>query len=193
LSYTTVIADVVVPFEPVISDPESYELSWVPVDSVDTYPLHPGFADSWSSLRAVMTVRPVVVVDVANVMGAVPDGWWRDRAGAASRLLVRLGGLALRGVPAAALDLPEHTWIPQVVAVLEGDARSAEGASGVSVVKASGSGDDAIVAETARLVATGATVTVVTSDRELVERVSRAGATARGARWLLELLEPEAR
>ena len=33
---------------------------------------------------------PVLVVDVANVMGSRPDGWWRDRAGAASRLMAAL-------------------------------------------------------------------------------------------------------
>ena len=26
------------------------------------------------------------VVDAGNVVGSRPDGWWRDRAGAASRL-----------------------------------------------------------------------------------------------------------
>lgn len=29
---------------------------------------------------------PLLVVDAANVIGSVPDGWWRDRAGAAERL-----------------------------------------------------------------------------------------------------------
>ena len=29
----------------------------------------------------------VLLVDIANVMGSVPDGWWRDRAAAATRLL----------------------------------------------------------------------------------------------------------
>ena len=32
----------------------------------------------------------VLLVDIANVMGSVPDGWWRDRAGAATRLLNEL-------------------------------------------------------------------------------------------------------
>lgn len=50
-SYTTVIADVITPFEPVISDPESVALEWVPVDEVADRPLHPGFADAWPSLR----------------------------------------------------------------------------------------------------------------------------------------------
>ncbi|MGK3953215.1 NUDIX domain-containing protein [Microbacterium sp. I2] len=187
-SYTTVIGDVVEPFEPVISDPESRELAWVPADEVTRHPLHPGFADSWERLRALLPLRPAVVVDVANVMGAVPDGWWRDRAGAAERLLVRLGTLAQQGTPAAALELPEHTWYPHWTAVVEGQARAAEATNGVEVVRAEASGDDAIVAAAEHLVAAGDRVTVVTSDRGLAARVQDAGAAVRGARWLLELL-----
>jgi 8-oxo-dGTP diphosphatase len=37
------------------------------------------------------------VVDVANVMGSRPDGWWRDRAGAAVRLYTELAALAASG------------------------------------------------------------------------------------------------
>src|SRR5690606_23763285 len=51
-SYTTLVSDVRVPFDPVISDPESVALEWVPVDEVADRPLHPGFADSWSGLRS---------------------------------------------------------------------------------------------------------------------------------------------
>jgi len=51
-SYTTVVADVVTPFEPVISDPESVALEWVPIDEVTERPLHPGFANAWPELRA---------------------------------------------------------------------------------------------------------------------------------------------
>ena len=112
-SYTTVVADVRVPFDPVISDPESVALEWVPVDQVDTLPLHPGFGESWSALRALLEVRPVVVVDAANVVGSVPDGWWKDRAGAAARLRARLEGLAL---PAAELHLDGDSWFPEVSA-----------------------------------------------------------------------------
>ena len=36
----------------------------------------------------------VLLVDAANVVGARPDGWWRDRAGATERLLGRLAALA---------------------------------------------------------------------------------------------------
>ncbi len=50
-SYTTVVVAVTAPFEPVISDPESLELQWVPVDEVDSKELHPGFATSWPELR----------------------------------------------------------------------------------------------------------------------------------------------
>jgi 8-oxo-dGTP diphosphatase len=43
-TYTTVVADVIRPFDPVISDPESHALAWVDAAEVDTLPLHPGFA-----------------------------------------------------------------------------------------------------------------------------------------------------
>jgi hypothetical protein len=38
-----------------------------------------------------------IVVDVANVMGSRPDGWWRDRAGAAIRLHDQIAELAASG------------------------------------------------------------------------------------------------
>ncbi|KQQ95519.1 NUDIX hydrolase [Leifsonia sp. Leaf325] len=53
-SYTTVVARVLHPFEPVISDPESIALAWVPVDEVAGLPLHPGFAASWPALRVLL-------------------------------------------------------------------------------------------------------------------------------------------
>ena len=202
-SYVTVIADVTRGFEPVISDAESVELAWVPVDEVESLPLHPGFAASWPALRSVLPVRPVVVVDAANVVGSVPDGWWRDRAGAAERLIERVEVLADEGVEAASLALPGSRWYPEWVVVVEGQARGAgSGASGdlgvVRVVAAAGSGDDEIAAQAAQLAAAGRRVTVITSDRELGERAWAAGAPGaiaggpgsvevRGARWLTEL------
>jgi len=51
-SYTTVAARVVRPFEAEITDPESIELSWVPVDQVEGRPLHAGFAAAWPGLRS---------------------------------------------------------------------------------------------------------------------------------------------
>jgi hypothetical protein len=60
------------------------------------------------------------VVDVANVMGARADGWWRDRAGAALRLCREVLALAAR-YPAASGERPAAAW----VLVLEGRARDA--------------------------------------------------------------------
>ncbi|PRB65677.1 NUDIX domain-containing protein [Microbacterium sp. MYb45] len=187
-SYTTVVADVRVPFEPVISDPESVALEWVPVEAVETLPLHPGFGAAWPALRALLEVRPVVVVDAANVVGSVPDGWWKDRAGAAERLRDELAGLTL---PAADLELDGDRWFPDVSMVVEGQARGIESDSSmVAVVRAEAGGDDAIVAEVERRIAERRFVVGVTSDRGLRERVDRAGAhLVRSAGWLRDLID----
>ncbi len=187
-SYTTVVADVQTPFEPVISDPESVALEWVPVDEVDSRPLHPGFGAAWPALRELLGVRPAVVVDAANMVGSVPDGWWKDRAGAASRLRDRLDGLS---VPASVLELGGDVWFPGVALVVEGQARGIDQESGaVSVVRAAAAGDDAIVAEVERRVAAGQAVVAVTSDRELREQVERAGAVrTQSVGWLRDLLD----
>ncbi|MBD8519110.1 NUDIX domain-containing protein [Plantibacter sp. CFBP 8804] len=196
-SYTTVIVEAVQPFEPVVSDPESIALAWVPLAEVETLPLHPGFADSWPGLRSQLERRVTVVVDVANVVGSRPDGWWKDLAGAAQRFVARLGRLAHEGLDAQALDLDFNRWWPAYVAVVEGQARGVhadddvrepghELRAGVSVVDAAGSGDDAIVDVVRGL---DGAVVVVTSDRELRERVEGLGATTRGAGWLTELLD----
>jgi hypothetical protein len=117
-----------------------------------------------------------LIVDAANVVGSVPDGWWRDRAGAAARLRDRL---------AAAVPTGQIPATVEVVLVVEGAARGIEPVDGVRVVAAPGSGDDEIV----RLVrAAGRPVTVVTADRGLRERVTAAGASVVGPgtlrRWL---------
>ena len=183
-AYATVVADVVVPFEPVISDPESRELAWVPVDAVDSYPLHPGFAASWPLLRSLLKVRPAVVVDAANVVGSVPDGWWKDRAGATARLLERLRALSVQGMDAGRLGLVADVWFPELRVVVEGQARAVEEVPGVAVVRADAEGDDAIVAEVAALAAAGRRVVVVTSDRGLRARVGALGAVVHGPSWL---------
>ncbi|MCW5953026.1 MAG: NTP pyrophosphohydrolase [Propionibacteriaceae bacterium] len=136
----------------------------------------------------MLGVRPAIVVDAANVVGSVPDGWWKDRAGATRRLLERMAGLVTAGVPAAALDLPELVWFPDWTVVVEGRARSVAALEGIDLVRAEASGDDAIASEAVRLAAAGRAVTVVTSDRELAARVTAADADVRGARWLLDLL-----
>src|SRR5918998_5402981 len=81
--YTTVVADTTEPL-PVQPNHESAELAWAPKSAVTALDLHPAFAASWPALQAVTAG---LVVDEANVVGSRPDGWWRDRAGAAERLL----------------------------------------------------------------------------------------------------------
>lgn len=188
-SYTTVVADVVAPFDPVISDPESVALEWVPVAEVDALPLHPGFGESWPLLRSLLEVRPALVVDGANVVGSVPDGWWKDRAGAAGRLRDRLSGLV---VPGEDLGLMATDWFPEVTLVVEGQARSLVGDGAIAVIRADASGDDAIVVEAVRLVGLGRATSVVTSDRALQRRVVAAGAQVLTAGWLLKTLENRA-
>ena len=122
-----------------------------------------------------------VVVDAANVMGSRPDGWWRDRAGAAVRLrdgLVRMAGEV--SVPGFEGDRPEF------VLVVEGAAKAGFSKGEPGVVLAPGSGDDAIV-EVVR--ALDGPRVVVTADRELRHRCAEAGASVLGPGWLLGQLE----
>ncbi|MFC7881264.1 NTP pyrophosphohydrolase [Streptomyces sp. NPDC057376] len=113
----------------------------------------------------------LVIVDAANVVGSVPDGWWRDRRGAAERLRDRL---AADGVPG--LDSPV-----EVVLVVEGAARGVDSVPGVRVESAPGSGDDHMVALVAGASGDRA-VLVVTADRELRRRVTELGARVTGPR-----------
>ncbi|MCU1407572.1 MAG: hydrolase [Glaciihabitans sp.] len=53
-SYTTVVVEATTAFTPVIADAESVSLDWVPIDEVETLPLHPGFANSWPLLRPLL-------------------------------------------------------------------------------------------------------------------------------------------
>lgn len=187
--YTTVVADVADPFDPVISDPESLELGWFEPDAVNGLPLHPGFAASWPKLRALLETRPAVLVDAANVVGSVPDGWWRDRAGAAERLRERLGALAAAGVDGRELGLAGTHWYPSVAMVVEGKARDVASADDVRVFAASGSGDDELVTRAEAMGASGLTVVAVTSDRELRGRLEGIGVAVKGAGWLRERLD----
>ncbi|RSS46424.1 NTP pyrophosphohydrolase [Streptomyces sp. WAC08241] len=120
-------------------------------------------------------LRPLLVVDGANVVGSVPDGWWRDRRGAAERLRDRL---AATGGPA---DGP-YPGPYDIVLVVEGRARGVASVPGVRVEEAPGSGDDLIVALVRG--AGGRPCLVVTADRELRERVQGEGARCVGPRAL---------
>jgi predicted RNA-binding protein with PIN domain len=123
-----------------------------------------------------------------NVIGSRPDGWWRDREGAARRLLDRLQRLAA-------------TTGDEVTAVLDGRPSRAmpEGADeGVMVLWANRRGPDAAddrIVELVREAEAPETMLVVTSDRALRERVEALGANVEGASMLLrrlDVLEQEA-
>ncbi|WP_116450268.1 hypothetical protein [Blastococcus litoris] len=127
----------------------------------------------------------VLLVDAANVVGSRPDGWWRDRAGAATRLLDRLAAL-----PGRSLTGPDggDVLCDEVVAVVEGQARDVPAPDGVRLERASGSGDDVLAACAARLSGEGRPLLVVTADRGLRGRLP-AGAAVTGPGWLLARLD----
>lgn len=113
----------------------------------------------------------VLVVDGANVVGARPDGWWKDRAGAARRLHEQL----------CVADLPYD----EVVLILEGAAKGGvrPGRDGhLHTVHAARDGDATIVAEVRGALDRGDRVAVVTADRLLQARCG--GATPLGPSWL---------
>ena len=117
----------------------------------------------------------VLVVDGANVVGSRPDGWWKDRAGAARRLHEAL--------------LVGDTPYDEIVLVLEGAAKGGvpAGRDGhVRVVHAPRDGDGEIVAQARAGVAAGRRVTVVTADRFLRARAEGVGAQVVGPAWLLD-------
>ncbi|MEU7019545.1 NTP pyrophosphohydrolase [Streptomyces sp. NPDC046203] len=118
---------------------------------------------------------PLLVVDGANVVGSVPDGWWKDRRGAAERLRDRL---AARGGPA---DGP-YPGPYEIVLVVEGRARGVTSVPGVRVEEAPAGGDD-LITDLAQAAA-GRPCVVVTADRELRRRVEEWGARCVGPRAL---------
>ncbi len=66
----------------------------------------------------------VLLIDAANVVGSRPDGWWRDRAGAAARLVEQLAAVPGTEVAGVVVD--------EVVVVVEGwHARAARQHRGV--------------------------------------------------------------
>lgn len=109
-------------------------------------------------------VRRVVIVDGANVVGSVPDGWWRDRAGAAERLRDALAAADLDG---------------EIVLVVEGQAAAVTAVAGVRVVSSPGVGDDTIV-DLVEAEVSDRPVFVVTADRGLQARVRALGAEVTG-------------
>lgn len=114
------------------------------------------------------------IVDGMNVIGARADGWWRDRDGAARRLLRRLQRAVDRTDDALTLVL-EGWPLPDLA---EGD----HGAVDVRYARRRGrnAADDRIV-ELVAADTNPAGLRVVTSDRELAARVIALGATTERA------------
>jgi hypothetical protein len=110
-------------------------------------------------------------------VGARPDGWWKDRAGAARRLHEQL----------LVADLAHDV----VVLVLEGAAKGGVRAgrdAHVRTVHAPKDGDSTILAEARTAAERGDRVEVVTADRALDARVAGVGATTLRPTWLLDRL-----
>jgi predicted RNA-binding protein with PIN domain len=100
-----------------------------------------------------------------NVVGSRPDGWWRDRRGAMRALVERLEELA-------------RTTGDEVAVVFDGRPFELEGDGLVEVAFAPGGRNaaDHAIAERVEADDEPASITVVSSDAELVERVRAAGA-----------------
>jgi predicted RNA-binding protein with PIN domain len=119
------------------------------------------------------------IVDGNNVMGSRPDGWWRDRRAAQRRLVERLETFA---------DVRDEP----VTVIFDGRPHDAGGGNRVAVSFARRSGRDGADDDIAALVARHpdpGSLTVVTSDAALVERVRAAGGEVVGAGAFLRELD----
>src|SRR3954453_5229698 len=106
------------------------------------------------------------LVDGMNVIGTTPDGWWRDRQKAMRRLATELAGFATQTGDSLSV-------------VFDGTAFDLS-APPIQVEFATTIGRDAADHDIAAKVeedADPASITVVTSDRSLADRVRAAGAS----------------
>lgn len=120
------------------------------------------------------------LVDGMNLIGSRPTGWWRDRQGAMRELVEELERFAERSGD-------------EVEVVFDGRPFELESSSvGVGFARRGGpdAADDEIVARVAADPEPG-TLTVVTSDAKLAERVRQAGAGVVGVSAFRRLLDQE--
>ena len=111
------------------------------------------------------------IVDGMNVIGTRPDGWWRDRDAAMTRLVRDLEGYAAATGDEVTVVFERHPSPPLRSTVIE-------------IAAAPRPGPDAADHEIARQVEADAdpsSIAVATSDRWLADRVSALGAAVVGA------------
>jgi hypothetical protein len=119
-----------------------------------------------------MARMPRWLIDAQNVIGSRPDGWWRDRDGAAHRLVEAVRAWSARDGEEA------------LVVLDAGPPELAGSAGGVDVViaprRGRDAGDDELVSRLADE-PDPAAVLVVTSDARLAARARALGAEVVGA------------
>ena len=198
-SYCTVVAVEVGDAEARPTSAETVEVRWWPVSSLPELSLHPGFAATWPVVRDAL--QPLtVVVDAANVVGSRPDGWWKDRAGAARRLVDDVA--AVCSVGRRGRGTPARRW-PGLPCSAGGRSpwSSSKGPPGPLPNRWTATQQASACAcwpHRARATTPSSLpwqrqetvpIVVVTADRELRARCEALGAVAAGPRWLRGLID----
>lgn len=118
-----------------------------------------------------------------NLMGARPDGWWRDRAAARRRIVEELAEFARSDRGDGVTVVFDGRAVPSEVAV--------GAAAGVEVVFAPGGPNaaDRVIARMAADSGDPSDLTVVTSDGDLAASVRAAGTRVLGAGSFRRLLD----
>ena len=123
------------------------------------------------------------IIDAYNVLGARPDGWWRNRMLALARLLDAIAAwrpdgeqviVMIDGWPRA--EVPERMW--NGLDIRYAHRRGPDGA-------------DRAIADLVREAGDPAGMTVVTSDRRLRSDVIAGGAAVEGAGTFRGRLDPQ--
>jgi predicted RNA-binding protein with PIN domain len=120
------------------------------------------------------------IVDGMNVIGSRPDGWWKDRGRAMAALVDMLDRWASvqEGEVTVVFERPTSTAIPSAVVEVAYAPKAA-----------ANSADDEIV----RMISADARpdeIQVVTSDKDLLNRVTSLGASVYPAASFRDLIDP---
>ena len=121
-----------------------------------------------------------LIVDGNNVMGSRPDGWWKDRAGAARRLVEQIGAWA-DGTGEDVLLVFDGRPPPGMPAPARVETRYAD--------RGDPNAADDVIAALVADAADPAGLRVVTSDAELARRVREHGAEVIGSRGFRDQLD----